>query len=102
MAPQPAALTTIASSAGPPSPPRGEGRRKAERRTVGAGELPGRLVARRVVVQRPATDLGPRHPHLAAVALEDAGGGQRRLRQEGVAGAAEEQRHPRPPLSLRG
>ena len=73
----------------------------AEGVAVGGGELLGRLDESGVIVQRAAAALGARNPHLAAVALQHAGGGQRRLREEGIGGAADEQGHARPPSSLR-
>src|SRR6185437_270 len=72
----------------------------AEGGTIRGGELLRRLDEAGVIVQRAATLLRARYPHVAAVALEDASGGQRRLREKRISGAADEQGHARPPRAL--
>src|SRR6266545_1983760 len=74
---------------------------RAEGRAVLRRESPGGFFLGGVVVQRTAATLSTRYPHLAAVALEHPRGGERGLGEEGVAGAADEQSHPRPPFAFR-
>src|SRR5262245_57341964 len=53
-----------------------------------------------MVMQGATANLGTRDQHLAAVALQDAGGVERGLGEERVAGATGEERYPRTLLAL--
>ena len=61
------------------------------------GELAGRLAGAGVKVDRAAARLRARHEDVAAVLLQHAGGGPVDVAEHGVADAAGEQRHRRPP-----
>ena len=67
-----------------------------EGREVLPGQVEGRALDARVVVDRAAADLAARDDDLAAVLLEDAGGRGVGLGEHRVGHAAEEQGHPRP------
>jgi hypothetical protein len=74
----------------------------AEHLTVGVRQLLRLRDQPRMIMQRPAAHLPARNPHVAAVALEHARRGDRRLREERIGGAADEQHHLRAAFPLRG
>ena len=85
IAPQPAALTMIASNVV-----------GVEGREVPPRQVEGGPLDARVVMDRAAADLAARDHDLAAVLLEHPRGRGGGLGVHGVGHAAEEQRHPRP------